>query len=98
MSMERLSRVLVSPHVSEKSAGLADSVNQHVFKVLPDANKQEIKAAVEQFFNVKVASVKTLNMQGKNKRFGRTLGKRKDWKKAYVRLEEGHDIDMTGME
>ena len=98
MSMERLSRVLVSPHVSEKSANLADTDNQHVFKVLPDAKKHEIKQAVEQFFNVKVASVKTLNMQGKNKRFGRTLGKRKDWKKAYVRLEEGHDIDMTGME
>ena len=98
MSMERLSRVLVSPHVSEKSANLADGDNQHVFKVLPDANKQEIKEAVEQFFNVKVATVKTLNMNGKNKRFGRTLGKRKDWKKAYVRLAEGHDIDMTGME
>ncbi|MEM7304399.1 MAG: 50S ribosomal protein L23 [Pseudomonadota bacterium] len=98
MSMERLSQVLVSPHVSEKSAYIADRDNQHVFKVLPNANKQEIKDAVEKLFNVKVASVKTLNIQGKNKRFGRTLGKRKDWKKAYVRLEAGHDIDLSGME
>ena len=98
MSLERLSQVLVAPHVSEKSANLADSENQHVFKVLPNAKKQEIKDAVEQLFNVKVASVRTINMQGKNKRFGRTLGKRKDWKKAYVRLEAGHDIDLSGME
>ena len=98
MSLERLSQVLVAPHVSEKSANLADSSNQHVFKVLPNAKKQEIKDAVEQLFNVKVASVRTVNMQGKNKRFGRTLGKRKDWKKAYVRLETGHDIDLSGME
>lgn len=98
MSLERLSQVLVAPHVSEKSANLADSENQHVFKVLPNAKKQEIKDAVEQLFNVKVASVRTINMQGKNKRFGRILGKRKDWKKAYVRLEAGHDIDLSGME
>lgn len=98
MSLERLSQVLVAPHVSEKSANLADSENQHVFKVLPNAKKQEIKDAVEQLFNVKVASVRTINMQGKNKRFGRAMGKRKDWKKAYVRLEAGHDIDLSGME
>ena len=98
MSMERLTQVLIAPHVSEKSAGLADSANQHVFKVLPNASKQEIKSAVEQLFQVKVASVKTVNVSGKKKRFGRTLGKRSDWKKAYVRLETGHDIDLTGME
>lgn len=98
MNMERLAQVLLAPHVSEKSAGLADSQNQHVFKVLPGANKQEIKTAVEQLFQVKVASVRIMNVQGKKKRFGRTLGKRKDWKKAYVRLEAGHDIDLSGME
>lgn len=98
MSMERLTQVLVAPHVSEKAAMLADGVNQHVFKVLPDAKKEEIKNAVEQMFQVKVASVKTTNVRGKQKRFGRTFGKRKDWKKAYVRLEDGHDIDLTGME
>ena len=98
MSMERLTQVLVSPHVSEKAAGLADSQNQHVFKVLPDADKQEIKNAVEEMFKVKVASVRTSNMKGKNKRFGRVFGKRSDWKKAYVLLEPGHDIDLSGME
>ncbi|MDW3094115.1 MAG: 50S ribosomal protein L23 [Gammaproteobacteria bacterium] len=98
MSMERLTQVLVAPHVSEKSALLADTANQHVFKVLPSASKQEIKSAVEQLFQVKVASVRVANVQGKNKRFGRVMGKRSDWKKAYVRLETGHDIDLTGME
>ena len=98
MSMERLTQVLIAPHVSEKSAGLADDSNQHVFKVLPNASKQEIKSAVEQLFQVKVASVRTVNVQGKTKRFGRSLGKRSDWKKAYVKLEAGHDIELTGME
>lgn len=97
-SMERLTQVLVAPHVSEKTALLADSANQHVFKVLPNATKGEIKNAVEKLFEVKVASVRTENVRGKNKRFGRVMGKRSDWKKAYVRLETGHDIDFTGME
>ncbi len=98
VGMERLTQVLIAPHVSEKSAVLADNASQHVFKVLPNATKQEIKSAVEQLFQVKVASVQTVNVQGKKKRFGRTMGKRSDWKKAYVRLEDGHDIDLTGME
>jgi large subunit ribosomal protein L23 len=98
MSIERLSQVLVAPHVSEKAALLADGSNQHVFKVLPSAKKEDIKNAVEQMFQVKVATVRTVNVNGKQKRFGRTMGKRKDWKKAYVRLEQGHDIDLSGME
>ena len=98
MNTERLTQVLVAPHISEKTAGLADDKNQHVFKVLPNANKQEIKSAVEQLFNVKVAAVRTVNVKGKAKRFGRAMGKRSDWKKAYVRLEEGHDIDLSGMD
>lgn len=98
MSMERLTQVLLTPHISEKTAGLADGQNQHVFKVLPDASKQEIKSAVEQLFNVKVAAVRTVNVKGKVKRFGRMMGKRSDWKKAYVSLETGHDIDLSGME
>ena len=98
VGIERLTQVLIAPHVSEKSAVLADSASQHVFKVLPNATKQEIKSAVEQLFQVKVASVQTVNVNGKQKRFGRVMGKRSDWKKAYVRLEAGHDIDLTGME
>lgn len=98
MNTERLTQLLLAPHVSEKTAGLADSKNQHVFKVLPNASKQEIKSAVEQLFNVKVAAVRTVNVKGKAKRFGRAMGKRSDWKKAYVRLETGHDIDLSGMD
>lgn len=97
-NMERLTQVLLAPHVSEKTAGLADTQNQHVFKVLANANKQEIKSAVEEMFKVKVAAVRTTNMKGKAKRFGRIMGKRSDWKKAYILLEAGHDIDMSGME
>ena len=98
VGMERLTQVLIAPHVSEKSAVLADSAGQHVFKVQPNATKNEIKNAVEKLFQVKVLSVRTVNVQGKKKRFGRVMGKRSDWKKAYVRLETGHDIDLTGME
>jgi large subunit ribosomal protein L23 len=64
--------------------------------VARDANKSEIRQAVEKFFDVKVASVSTALLKGKTKRFGQTMGKRKDWKKAYVRLQEGHKIDMQG--
>ncbi len=94
MNQERLAKVLLAPHVSEKSAIAADKSAQHVFKVLPDANKTEIKKAVEQMFNVKVQGVHILNVKGKTKRFKSEYGKRKDWKKAYVRLAEGHDISF----
>lgn len=98
MNQERLMRVLLAPHISEKSTQLADSSSQHVFRVLPDATKDEIKAAVEQLFNVKVARVRTLNMRGKKKRFGAFVGRRNHWKKAYVTLEAGQDIDFAGGE
>ena len=98
MNTQRLANVIVSPRVSEKAATRADLNNQHVFSVLRDATKPEIKKAVELMFDVKVKSVRIMNVQGKLTRIGRTFGKRKDWKKAYVRLEEGHDIDLTGME
>lgn len=98
MNEERLMTVLLAPHVSEKTAMAADTNNQHAFKVLPNANKSEIKQAVEKLFEVKVASVNTINMSGKRKRFGRRQGKRSDWKKAIVTLEPGHDIDFGGFE
>jgi len=94
-SKERLINLLVSPHVSEKSARAA-AANQYVFKVLPDATKPEIKAAVEFMFNVKVASVNVVNQTGKEKRFGRFAGRRSDTKKAYVSLKSGQTIDLTG--
>ena len=98
MNEERLMTVLLAPHVSEKTALNADKNNQHVFRVLPNANKGEIKQAVEKLFEVKVAEVNTINMKGKRKRFGARQGKRSDWKKAIVTLEQGHDIDFGGFE
>lgn len=98
MNDERMMKVLVAPHISEKSARVADSSNQVVFRVLPDACKPEIKRAVEKLFNVEVESVRTASVRGKQKRFQRTPGKRSNWKKAYVRLKPGHDIDFLGGE
>ena len=98
MNKERLLQVLVAPHVSEKSQLAADAANQHVFRVVVDADKREIKQAVEMLFDVKVDSVKVQNYNGKVKRFGARLGRRNNWKKAVVRLADGHDIDFTGAE
>lgn len=98
MKQERLMTVLRGPHVSEKATVLADKNNQVAFSVRTDANKREVKAAVELMFNVKVDSVQILNQKGKAKRFGGNRGKRADWKKAYVKLAEGHDIDFAGLE
>ena len=96
MSNERIMKVLLAPHVSEKTTRVADQSNQVVFKVLPDANKLEIKKAVEMLFDVKVTAVSVSNMKGKLKRFSNSIGRRKDWKKAYVTLAEGQDIDFMG--
>jgi large subunit ribosomal protein L23 len=98
MNQERLMTVLLGPHISEKSTVLAEKHNQIVFKVRRDASKAEIRAAVELMFEVKVDGVQVINQKGKSKRFGRYMGKRSDWKKAYVRLAEGHDIDFIGAE
>ena len=97
MNDERIFQVLKSPHISEKTAILGELSNQHVFKVATDAKKAEIKAAVEQLFNVKVADVRTVNVNGKTKRQGVRKGSRKDWKKAYVSLEQGHEIDLASI-
>ncbi len=98
MNQERIFTVLKAPHISEKATIVADKANQFVFKVAPTATKAEIKAAVEQLWDVKVKAVQTLVVKGKSKRFGRTQGKRADWKKAYVSLQEGYDIDFLGAE
>ncbi len=98
MSRERSMTVLLGPHVSEKSTIVGEKNNQIVFKVRRDANKAEIRSAVEMMFEVKVDSVQVVNVSGKSKRFGRTKGKRSDWKKAYVTLAEGSDIDFLGAE
>jgi large subunit ribosomal protein L23 len=93
MNTQRLANIIVSPRISEKATTRADLDNQHVFSVLKDATKPEVKKAVELMFDVKVKSVRLMNVQGKLTRIGRTFGKRKDWKKAYVRLQEGFDIN-----
>ena len=96
MNQERLMKVLLSPIISEKAAMAADASARYAFRVTPDATKREIGRAVETLFDVKVDRVQVLNVKGKNKRFGQRLGKRKGWRKAYVRLKSGHEIDFGG--
>jgi len=98
MNRERMLQVLVGPHVSEKASRTAEKNNQVVFRVAKNATKLEIRRAVEQLFDVKVEAVNTLNVKGKQKTFGRMLGKRSDWKKAYVSLAAGQDIDFASVE
>jgi large subunit ribosomal protein L23 len=94
---ERLMTVIQGPHLSEKSH-IAAEHNQVVLKVRKDATKAEIRQAVELLFEVEVDNVTVLNVKGKAKRFGATRGKRADWKKAYVRLAEGSQLDFLGAE
>ena len=98
MNRERLMTILLSPHVSEKSTLAADKHRQFVFRVRGDASKPEIKKAVEQMFKVEVEAVQALNVKAKRKTFGRVRGYRSGWKKAYVRLKPGHDIDFLAGE
>lgn len=90
-----LANVLQAPIVSEKSTIAAEANKRFAFKVQKQATKKDVKSAVELMFNVEVDSVQVLNVKGKVKRFGRSLGKRSDWKKAYVKLKPGHDIDFS---
>lgn len=94
MNPERIYKVLLGPHISEKATIVAEGSQQVVFRVAKDATKPEIKAAVEKLFNVKVESVNVLNTKGKTKRTMRGMGKRSDVRKAYVRLADGSDIDF----
>lgn len=98
MNQERIYKVLLGPHISEKATVVADKDGQFVFRVAPDATKPEIKAAVEQLFEVKVRNLQVLNIKGKTKRTARGMGKRNDVRKAYVRLADGHDIDFADVE
>ena len=92
LHQERLMTVIRGPHLSEKSHFAAEN-NQVVLKVRPDATKKEIRLAVELLFDVEVDNVTVVNVKGKNKRFGMKRGRRKDWKKAYVRLAEGSQVE-----
>ena len=95
MSQERLTRVLVGPIVSEKSTMIADKNNQIAFRVVKDATKKEVKDAVELLFKVQVESVQVSNLKGKQKRFGRSEGRRSDVRKADVCLKPGQDINFA---
>lgn len=94
-NQERLMQVLLAPQVSEKATMLAEKANQVVFVVTPDATKPEIKAAVELLFKVQVSSVQVANAKGKIKRFGRTMGRRSNVRKAYVSLMPGQEINFA---
>ena len=94
-NQERLLQVLVAPQISEKATYVADKNNQVVFVVAPDATKPEIKAAVELLFKVEVTSVQVANLKGKAKRFGRSMGRRSDVRKAFVSLKPGQEINFA---
>lgn len=91
----QLSGVLESPIISEKSTLSAEKNKQFVFKVVKSSTKKQVKSAVELMFGVEVDSVHVLNVKGKQKRVGKSLGQRSDWKKAYVKLKPGHDIEFS---
>ena len=95
MNQERLFKVLLGPHITEKSAMSQGAATQVVFKIANNASKLEVKKAVEQLFEVKVEGVRLVNVKGKTRRTKTGLGQRSDWKKAYVRLAEGQDIDFS---
>jgi large subunit ribosomal protein L23 len=92
----RLAQVLLAPIVSEKATGVAEKHNQILFKVMRDATKPEIKAAVELMFKVEVMAVNVVNVKGKVKKFGRSIGRRDHIKKAYVSLKAGQELNFTG--
>jgi large subunit ribosomal protein L23 len=94
-SQERLLQVLLAPQISEKATAVAEKNEQVIFRVASDATKPEIKAAVELLFKVQVDTVRVLNVKGKVKRFGRGIGQRKGWKKAFVCLKPGQEINFV---
>jgi large subunit ribosomal protein L23 len=95
---ERLMNVVLAPVVSEKSTRVADKNRQYVFRVADNATKPEVKAAIELLFKTKVQDVTVSNVKGKAKRFGRFMGRRRNWKKAYVRLAAGQEINFSAVE
>ena len=97
-SQERLMKVLLAPQISEKATYVAEKNEQVIFRVAPDATKPEIKAAVEMMFKVSVDSVQVANVKGKVKRTGRFVGRRNNWKKAYVCLAAGQEINFAASE
>jgi len=95
MNQQRLMQVLLAPQISEKATHVADKHEQVVFRVASDATKPEVKAAVELLFKVTVKSVQISVVKGKQKKFGRFMGSRNNWKKAYVCLNAGQEINFV---
>jgi len=95
MNQQRLMQVLLAPQISEKATFIADKYEQVIFRVVSDATKPEVKGAVELLFKVSVESVQMTNVKGKKKRFGRVSGRRNNWKKAYVCLKPGQEINFV---
>ncbi|HEC20695.1 MAG TPA: 50S ribosomal protein L23 [Gammaproteobacteria bacterium] len=98
MNEQRIMNILLAPHITEKAAIVGESSNQYVFQVATDATKPEVKQAVEKLFEVEVDDVRVVNVKGKTKRTGYRVGRRKNWKKAYVRVKAGQTIDFAGGE
>jgi large subunit ribosomal protein L23 len=98
MKEERLLQIILAPVISEKATMLADKRAQIIFKVVPTATKPEIKAAVELLFKVQVSDVNVLNVKGKTKKFGRFTGTRSSWKKAFVSLKPGQELNFAAGE
>jgi large subunit ribosomal protein L23 len=98
MNKDRLYKILLAPRVTEKTSRVGDGSNQYVFEVASDANKAEIRAAVEALFEVNVESVRVVNVKGKKKTFKLRPGRRNNWKKAYVRIQEDQALDFLGGE
>jgi large subunit ribosomal protein L23 len=96
MNEIRVMKILLGPHITEKAAIVGESSNQYVFRVAKDATKPEVKQAVEKLFEVEVDAVRVTNVKGKTKRTGARMGRRVDWKKAYVRVKAGQTIDFAG--
>ena len=95
-SVDKSLQAILAPQITEKATMLADKLNQVAFKVTQDATKAQVKSAIESMFKVEVKSVNILNVNGKTKRAGSSYGKRKNWKKAYVNLKPGQEINFVG--
>jgi large subunit ribosomal protein L23 len=96
MNDQRIMNILLGPHITEKAAIVGESSNQYVFQVATNATKPEVKQAVEKLFEVEVDAVRVVNVKGKTKRTGARVGRRKNWRKAYVRVKSGQTIDFAG--
>ena len=95
MNPNRLTQVVIAPVISEKSTLVGEKQNQYVFRVMQDATKAEVKAAIESLFKVSVDAVNVVNIAGKQKRFGRSMGRRRNIRKAYVSLAAGQEINFA---